>query len=163
MTQIGSPQYGLAGYSCVSKPLCTQDDPDAPLMYALGFAIDSHKDLGHFLSAIFPPYPKGVPGGGDPGWLWYHELDGDGHDVVVVTLDDLVAPPEGAWATYLPSKVRYEVRVALSNFAVMWPSRLAEVDAVIREYDLAEVDIPPGLATVPVWDGRLPVQLVTNG
>ncbi|WP_457349466.1 hypothetical protein [Roseateles sp. P5_D6] len=162
MAKLGSAQYGLAGYSCVSKPRCTQDDPDAPLMYALGYALGTHNDLGHFLRAIFPPYPNGAPGGGDPGWIWYREKDGSGKDVIVVELDAVIAPSDGVWAIYSEMKIRYEVRAALSNYAIMSPKRLADVNAVIHKYGLVEVENPAGLAMIPAWTGELPAQIVKN-
>lgn len=162
MGKLGDGSYGLLGYSCVSKPHCTQDDPDAPLMYAIGYALDGHADLGHFLRAVFRPYPEGVPGGGDPGWSWYHEQDERGEDRVIVELDALLAPPDGIWQSYSESKIRYEVRVALDNLAHENPARLSDVDTVVRQYGLEEVHSPEGTARVPRWNGTRPASIIRN-
>jgi hypothetical protein len=64
--KLGNSQFSLAGSSYVSKPSCANDHPDAPLMYAIGFALAARERLDLYLDGIFPPYPDGSLGGGDP-------------------------------------------------------------------------------------------------
>lgn len=162
MSKLGDGRYGLAGSSCVSRPTCTQDHPDAPLMYAITYALGYGDQIDSYLKGVLPPYPTNSLGGGDPGWLWYHIKSPEGEDLVVVEIDDVVAPPDGIWNEYSEEKVKYEIRAALNNLAIQEPSRLNEVDKVIRRYNLLDVVAPPGLVSMPHWDGLLPNKWMTN-
>ncbi|WP_159675518.1 hypothetical protein [Andreprevotia sp. IGB-42] len=160
--KLGDQQYGLLGYSCVSRPRCTQDHPDAPLMYAIGYALDSSAGLDFYLRAIFPPYPENSPGGGDPGWLWYYDKTAGVSGLVTVEIDDVVAPPSGMWNEYSNEKIRYEIRAALNNLVVRSPERLKEVGVVIDQFDLFKVMAFEGLVPIADWDGGLPCGEIIN-
>lgn len=161
MAKVGDSRFGLAGSSPASRPNCTQDHLDAPLMYAIGFALGTAPRLDSYLHSVFPPYPAAL-GGGDPGWLWYHEKKQDGSDVIVVEIFEPVAPPSGIWNEYSPEKLRYEVRAALSNLVMNQPACLGEVDEIIRFFDLIDVATPDGLMPIPRWDGIVPSCRIIN-
>jgi hypothetical protein len=159
---LGDPGYYIVS-DYVSRPDCSNGHPDAPLLYAIGCALArGGETLDLCLIGVFPPYPSGVLGGGDPGWLWYHDTDKDGNDVVVVEITDVMAPPNGMWNEYYPDKVRYEIRAALNNTAVKEPEALSEVDRVIRLFNLEQVETPEGLMPIPDWDGKIPSKLIRN-
>ncbi len=162
MAQLGAPRYSLAGQSCVSRPECAHDHPDAPLMYAITCAFGDYEALDRFLKGIFPPYPEGMLSGGDPGWIWYHEKSEDGSDVVVVEIDDIISPPDGMWNEYSPAKIRYEIRAALNNFALQHPARLPHVAHVIEEFGLGDAMDYPGCTPIPTWDGTMPTRRILN-
>ncbi len=152
----------FAGAVYVSRPMCADGHPDLPLMFAICFALAaSGNKLDLFLDAIFPPYPSSL-GGGDPGWMWYRELDELGNDVIVVELNDVVAPPSGAWNKYSLDKVRYEIRATLNNILFHKPIHLKEVNRVIGKFDLMHVKTLAGLMPIPDWDGELPLSLILN-
>lgn len=163
MTRLGNPNYSLAGGSSVSRPTCKHDHPDAPLMFAIGYALGTGERLDSYLNGIFPPYPSNSLGGGDPGWLWYHEHTSDGNHVITVEIDNVMSPPDGMWNDYSPEKIRYEIRAALSNFAVKNPDHLTEVDAVIRKFNLGDAMALPNLMSIPTWTGTLPNFQIYNG
>lgn len=160
--KLGNSQISLAGSSYVSRPRCANDHPDAPLMHAIGFALAAGDRLDSYLDGIFPPYPDGSLGGGDPGWLWYHDINAAGNDIVVVELDDVVAPPDGIWNEYHPDKIRYEIRAALNNLLLREPARLEEVNGVIDKYDLSRIEPLPGLMPIPGWAREVPKILILN-
>ncbi|WP_198346137.1 hypothetical protein [Burkholderia ubonensis] len=160
--KIGNSQLSLAGSSSVTRPRCRHDHPDAPLMYAIGFALAAGDRLDSYLNGILPPFSAESLGGGDPGWLWYHDFDESGHDVVVVEINDVASPPDGMWNEYSLDKVRYEIRAALSNLLLQEPAYLGEVDRVVRKFDLLRIDALPGLAPIPDWDGTLPKSAILN-
>lgn len=162
MAITGSSKFSLAGASSVSRPRCAQDHPDAPLMYAIGFALGAGDCLDSYMHGIFPPYSTHSLGGGDPGWLWYHEKKADGKDVVVVEITDVIAPPNGIWNEYSEEKMRYEIRAALSNFALQNPDRLTEVDTTIRKFNLVDIQPVDDLMLIPHWDGTLPQYQILN-
>lgn len=160
--KLGSSKLSLAGSSCVTRPTCGHDHPDAPLMYAIGCALSAGDRLDSYLNGIFPPFPDDSLGGGDPGWLWYHDVDRLGRDVVVVEIDDVASPPDGMWNEYSMEKVRYEIRAALNNLLFNEPAYLEEVDRVVQKFDLARIDAMPGLHQIPDWDGGLPKSKIVN-
>ena len=131
-------------------------------MYAIGYALAARARLDLFLDGIFPPYPDGSLGGGDPGWLWYHDFDSSGNDVIVVQIDDVLAPPDGMWNEYCPDKIRYEIRAALNNLLLREPKRLEEVDRVINKFDLLRIEPLPGLVPISDWIGELPKIAILN-
>jgi len=132
-------------------------------MYAIGFALSAGDRLDSYLNGIFPPYSGGSLGGCDPGWLWYHDVDQSGRDVIVVEIDDVASPPNGMWNEYSIEKVRYEIRAALNNLLFMEPAYLGEVDRVVRKFDLVKIDALPRLHPIPDWNGQLPVSVIVNG
>jgi hypothetical protein len=160
--RLGSSQLSLAGSSYVTRPKCGYDHPDAPLMCAIGFALSAGNRLDSYLNGIFPPFPEGSLGGGDPGWLWYHAVDRSGRDVVVVEIDDIVSPPNGMWNEYPMGKIRYEIRAALNNLLVCEPGCLAEVDRIVKKFDLVRIEPIPELFPIPDWNGSLPNHAILN-
>jgi hypothetical protein len=154
--------YGMIEWGFGSLNSFQNNHPDAPLMYALGFALDHNHGTDHFLRGIFPPFSVGLPGGGDPGWVWYHNFNSVGDDVIVVEVDSTMAPPDGIWNEYNMEKIRYEVRVALGNFVYISPFHLNEVDLVIRKYDLLSVVAPTGCLKVSDWICEVPKKRIIN-
>ncbi|WP_144410271.1 hypothetical protein [Chromobacterium vaccinii] len=162
MAKLGRSDLGMAGLSCVSRRFCKQDHPDAPLMYAISYALGDMEKLDTYLYPVFPPYPDDVLAGGDPGWIWYGEQDIDGSVAIYAEIYDLIAPPEGIWNKYSPQKVRYEIRAALNNLLIKYPNLLSEVDQVIKKFDLIEVETIEGLMPIPRWDGKIPDCFILN-
>jgi hypothetical protein len=147
-----SHAYWITGNSPVSRPSIENDHPVAALMHAIPFALSSPEGLDFFLRAIFPPYPKGSPGGGDPGWLWHAELGADGKYKIVVEISDDIAPPNGIYGEYSEDLIRYEIRAALNNLCVKHPERKAEIEKTLNQFNLMDVGTPGGLEPIPSWD-----------
>lgn len=162
MGLLGDGNHRLGGFSCVSKPNCSYDDPDAPLMCALGFALSDLSQLDLYLHSILPPYPEGRLGGGDPGWLWYAEKRADGSYIVTVEIDSIIAPPKGMWNDYSVDKIAYEIRATLENIAITYPSSLNEVDRIVNYFKLQKVKTFNQFQVIPDWTGQMPSVLINN-
>ncbi|USX18421.1 hypothetical protein NHH82_21435 [Oxalobacteraceae bacterium OTU3REALA1] len=157
-----SYSYWIEGSSPVSRPSIGNDHPVAALMHAIRFALGAREGLDYFIRAVLPPYPQGVPGGGDPGWLWYALADANGQHKVVVEVHEDVAPPLGAFGEYAEDVIRYEIRAALNNLCVKFPQRKVEIEAILKRFCLNGVMLLAGLEPIPSWDSETPPPYILN-
>ena len=105
-----------------------------PLLYCIGHAVH-RRPLDYFFKGIFTD-DELAPGGGDPGWSWYRELQPDGtYDYHAWTYEDIsgLDPCEGV---YDEATVKLHVHRTLLNFAEAHPDRATEVNEVIARYGL---------------------------
>jgi hypothetical protein len=131
-------------------------------MHALPLALSAPEGLDYFVRAILPPYPEGMPGGGDPGWLWYAIEEENGDRKVVVEVYEDIVSPNGALGEYSESMIRYELRAAFNNLCVKFPMRKMEIQRTILRFGLLEVETPDGLEPIPSWSETEPPPYILN-